>query len=62
MNPDDRTGPWYRSCCAEPKEYAIEKTVAVHTVTHVIEEDGVRVKLSVTDTPGFGDQLDNSKW
>lgn len=33
------------------------KTTEVHTVTHVIEEKGVRLKLTVTDCPGFGDQV-----
>ena len=28
----------------------------------VIEEQGVRLKLTVTDTPGFGDQINNEKW
>ena len=27
----------------------------------VIEEQGVRLKLTVTDTPGFGDQVNNDK-
>ena len=26
----------------------------------MIEEQGVRLRLSLTDTPGFGDQVDNS--
>jgi len=28
----------------------------------VIEEKGLRLKLTVTDTPGFGDHVDNSNW
>ena len=28
----------------------------------VVDEGGVRVRLSITDTPGFGDQIDNSNW
>ena len=28
----------------------------------VIEEQGVRLKLTVTDTPGFGDQINNDQW
>ena len=28
----------------------------------VIEEQSVRLKLTVTDTPGFGDQINNDKW
>uniref|UniRef100_A0A8C4QDS5 Septin-7 n=1 Tax=Eptatretus burgeri TaxID=7764 RepID=A0A8C4QDS5_EPTBU len=39
---------------SEPK-----KTLEIQTVSHVIEERGVRMKLTVIDTPGFGDQIDN---
>lgn len=28
----------------------------------VIEEKGVRLKLTITDTPGFGDQINNESW
>ena len=28
----------------------------------VIEENGVRLKLTVTDTPGFGDHINNENW
>ena len=28
----------------------------------MIEEQSVRLKLTVTDTPGFGDQINNDKW
>ncbi|XP_020615965.1 neuronal-specific septin-3-like, partial [Orbicella faveolata] len=38
---------------------AIPKTVEVKSVSHVIEEKGVRLKLTITDTPGFGDQINN---
>eukprot|EP00112_Aurelia_sp_Birch-Aquarium-sp1_P019672 Seg492.4 transcript_id=Seg492.4/GoldUCD/mRNA.D3Y31 product=Septin-9 protein_id=Seg492.4/GoldUCD/D3Y31 len=38
----------------------IPKTVEIKTVTHVLEEKGVNLKLTVTDTPGFGDQINNS--
>ncbi|XP_054036671.1 septin-12 isoform X2 [Dryobates pubescens] len=37
----------------------IPKTVQLHSITHVIEEKGVKMKLTVTDTPGFGDQINN---
>ncbi|XP_050824128.1 septin-12 isoform X2 [Gopherus flavomarginatus] len=45
------TGPGY--------EERIPKTVQLQSVTHVIEEKGVKMKLTVTDTPGFGDQINN---
>uniref|UniRef100_A0A8D2DM05 Septin 12 n=1 Tax=Sciurus vulgaris TaxID=55149 RepID=A0A8D2DM05_SCIVU len=37
------------------------QTLQLHSVTHVIEEKGVKLKLTVTDTPGFGDQINNDK-
>nr|KAF6442223.1 hypothetical protein HJG63_017375 [Rousettus aegyptiacus] len=39
----------------------IAQTLQLHSVTHVIEEKGVKLKLTVTDTPGFGDQINNDK-
>lgn len=27
-----------------------------------IEEKGVKMKLTVIDTPGFGDQINNENW
>lgn len=38
----------------------IPKTVVVQSVTRVLEENGSRLKLTITDTPGFGDQLNNT--
>ena len=37
-------------------------TAASPSSLAVIEEHGVRLKLTVTDTPGFGDQINNDKW
>lgn len=40
------------------------KNAAIITmcINAVIEEQGVRLKLTVTDTPGFGDKINNDKW
>lgn len=27
-----------------------------------LEEDGVKISLTVVDTPGFGDMIDNEHW
>ena len=35
----------------------IKKTVSITTQTCELEEKGVRLKLTVVDTPGFGDAL-----
>lgn len=40
----------------------LAKTVDIETSTVEIEERGVKLKLTVVDTPGFGDSLDNSEW
>ncbi|KAG7460016.1 hypothetical protein MATL_G00216740 [Megalops atlanticus] len=37
----------------------IPKTVEIKSLSHVIEEGGVKMKLTVIDTPGFGDQVNN---
>ncbi|EDV22039.1 uncharacterized protein TRIADDRAFT_50746 [Trichoplax adhaerens] len=39
----------------------IKKTVEIRKQTVDIEEKGVRLRLSVVDTPGFGDALNNDK-
>ncbi|PNI31036.1 SEPT9 isoform 30, partial [Pan troglodytes] len=35
-------------------EERIPKTIEIKSITHDIEEKGVRMKLTVIDTPGFG--------
>ena len=32
------------------------------SIFSVIEEKGVRLRLTITDTPGFGDQVNNTNW
>uniref|UniRef100_A0A3P8UV64 Septin 9b n=1 Tax=Cynoglossus semilaevis TaxID=244447 RepID=A0A3P8UV64_CYNSE len=44
----------------QPKpEERIPKTIEIKSISHDIEEKGVRMKLTVIDTPGFGDQINN---
>ncbi|XP_060109386.1 septin-9 isoform X4 [Heteronotia binoei] len=40
-------------------EERIPKTIEIKTITHDIEEKGVHMKLTVIDTPGFGDHINN---
>ena len=47
-----------RTSCT-PGPHVIPQTTEVTSVSHVIEEQGVRLKLTITDTPGFGDQVNN---
>ncbi|XP_072013123.1 septin-7-like isoform X3 [Amphiura filiformis] len=38
----------------------IKKTVKVETSQVLLKENGVQLRLTIVDTPGFGDQVDNS--
>ena len=40
----------------------IEKTVDIQKKYMEIEERGVKLRLTIVDTPGFNDSLDASKW
>ncbi|KAJ3120210.1 hypothetical protein HK098_004784 [Nowakowskiella sp. JEL0407] len=48
-----------------PKEFgnveklAVEKTVEIKPVTVEMEEDGIKLSLTIIDTPGFGDNINN---
>uniref|UniRef100_UPI0037E8F22C uncharacterized protein septin12 isoform X1 n=2 Tax=Semicossyphus pulcher TaxID=241346 RepID=UPI0037E8F22C len=48
-----------RKSCTSNYEEKISKTVKLHSISHVIEEKGVKMKLTVIDTPGFGDNINN---
>lgn len=37
-------------------------TLKIETSTMDLEENGVRLKLTLIDTPGFGDAIDNTNW
>nr|XP_032816820.1 septin-9-like isoform X2 [Petromyzon marinus] len=52
--------PVSRKSCTPNHEEKIPKTVEIKSVSHVIEEKGVKMKLTVIDTPGFGDQINNN--
>ena len=38
----------------------LHSNVRIETMTRTIEENGVRLKLTIVDTPGFGDAIDNT--
>jgi len=40
-------------------EDAVRKTTEIQAVSHVIVENGVRLRLNIVDTPGYGDQVNN---
>ena len=45
-------------CVAEK----IQQTVKIDASTVEIEERGVKLRLTVVDTPGFGDSLNSTDW
>jgi septin 7 len=51
-NQEQHPGPSFRA----------KKTVAVETTKVLLRENGVNLTLTVVDTPGFGDAVDNSNW
>jgi septin 3/9/12 len=36
-------------------------TTTIHPVSHIIEENGVRLRLNIVDTPGYGDLINNER-
>lgn len=60
------------SPCAPPPRSRLFRIVRVtledpnraHRLTGwlVIEENGVRLRLNIVDTPGYGDQVNNDRW
>ena len=40
----------------------LDPLTSLSVVPLVIEEKGVKMKLTVIDTPGFGDQINNENW
>ncbi|CAK7213004.1 cell division control protein [Sporothrix curviconia] len=42
-------------------EETIRSTTEIHAVSHIIEENGVRLRLNIVDTPGYGDLINNDR-
>jgi septin 7 len=42
-----------------PSQHIIPTTVSIQSISADIEENGVRLRLTVVDTPGFGDFVNN---
>ncbi|KAK7473210.1 Cell division control protein 11 [Stygiomarasmius scandens] len=45
--------------CDDPQAAGMEEPVKIKPVNIELEEDGTRVSLTIVDTPGFGDSIDN---
>ncbi|OJD26580.1 hypothetical protein ACJ73_02036 [Blastomyces percursus] len=39
----------------------VRSTTEIQAVSHIIEENGVRLRLNIVDTPGYGDQVNNDR-
>ncbi|CAH1758226.1 10051_t:CDS:2 [Entrophospora sp. SA101] len=40
-------------------EEPFRQTTEIQAVSHLIEENGIRLRLNIVDTPGYGDQVNN---
>lgn len=40
----------------------VEQPIRIKPTNIELEEEGVRISLTVVDTPGFGDGIDNEYW
>ncbi|KAF8507329.1 septin ring protein [Hysterangium stoloniferum] len=40
-------------------EEPVRQTTEIQAVSHIIVENGVRLRLNIVDTPGYGDQINN---
>ncbi|KAL9108814.1 MAG: hypothetical protein Q9227_006471 [Pyrenula ochraceoflavens] len=43
-----------------PDEH-VRQTTEIQAVSHIIEENGVRLRLNIVDTPGYGDHVNNDR-
>jgi septin 7 len=39
-----------------------KKTISIDSSSIILKEKGVQLRLTIVDTPGFGDAVDNSNW
>jgi len=45
---------------SDPSQCAVQKSVQITPLPVEMDEDGVKLSLTIVDTPGFGDNIDNS--
>ena len=45
---------------SNPEKAALPKTVKINPVSIDLEEDGVKLSLTLIDTPGYGDSISNT--
>ncbi|KAI8150191.1 Septin-domain-containing protein [Fennellomyces sp. T-0311] len=50
-----------KKVCDNPEEAHNEEGITIKPVSVELDEDGVRISLTIVDTPGFGDNIDNER-
>ncbi|CAO3698016.1 unnamed protein product [Rhizopus stolonifer] len=50
-----------KKLCDNPEDAHQEPGINIKPVSIELDEDGVRISLTIVDTPGFGDNIDNEK-
>ncbi|CEG79424.1 Putative Cell division protein GTP binding protein [Rhizopus microsporus] len=50
-----------KKICDNPEDAHHEPGINIKPVSIELDEDGVRISLTIVDTPGFGDNIDNEK-
>ncbi|CAG8537150.1 2999_t:CDS:2, partial [Racocetra fulgida] len=48
-----------KKLCDTPETAHVEAGIRIKPVTVELDEDGARIALTIVDTPGFGDNIDN---
>ncbi|CAO3626023.1 unnamed protein product [Cunninghamella echinulata] len=50
-----------KKVCDNPEEAHNEEGITIKPVSVELDEDGIRISLTIVDTPGFGDNIDNEE-
>lgn len=56
------SGPYPAPCPLSVLTARLTQTLTIERRGVEIEEGGIKVKLTLVDTPGFGDSVDCSDW
>lgn len=40
----------------------VRQTTEIHAISHIVQENNVRLRLNIIDTPGYGDSVNNEGW
>lgn len=48
--------------CDNPEDAHLDETIQIKAQQVELDEEGARIGLTIVDTPGFGDAIDNEPW